>query len=63
MGKGGGKVGTRSRICQKGWAVYMRGPCFYQAMSKLITVKSMWVSYYVYVCCAITLKYTIYNEQ
>ena len=21
MGKGGGKVGTRSRICEKGWAV------------------------------------------
>jgi len=21
MGQGGGKVGTRSRICQKGWSV------------------------------------------
>ena len=23
MGKGGGKVGMRSRICQKGWAVWV----------------------------------------
>jgi len=23
MGKGGGKVGTRSRICWKGWAVWV----------------------------------------
>jgi len=23
MGKGGGKVGTRSRICQKGWVVWV----------------------------------------
>jgi hypothetical protein len=23
MGYGGGKVGTRSRICQKGWAVWV----------------------------------------
>jgi len=23
MGKGGGKVGTISRICQKGWAVWV----------------------------------------
>jgi len=38
MGKGGGKVGTRSRICKKG---YMEGPCCYQAMSKLIISKSM----------------------
>jgi len=36
-------VGTRSRICQKGWAVWViwGGPCCYQAMSKLIIVKSM----------------------
>jgi len=23
MGEGGGTVGTRSRICQKGWAVWV----------------------------------------
>ena len=36
-------MGTRSRICQKrlGNVGYMRGQCCYQAMSKLIIVKSM----------------------
>jgi len=36
-------VGTMSRICQKGWGGvgYMRGPCCYQAMSKLIIAKSI----------------------
>jgi len=24
MGKGGGKVGTRCHICQKGWAVWVK---------------------------------------
>jgi hypothetical protein len=27
MGKGGDKVGTRSRICQKGWAVWVTKLC------------------------------------
>ena len=42
-GKGGGKVGTRSRICPKGWMVWVawKGPCCYQAMSKLIIYKYM----------------------
>ena len=42
-GKRGGKVGTRSRICQKGWTVWVTcgGPWCYQAMCKLVTVKSM----------------------
>ena len=37
-------MGTSSRICQKGWAVWVTwggGPCCYQVMSKLIIVKSM----------------------
>jgi hypothetical protein len=43
MGQGGVKVGTRSRICPKGWVVWVawRGPCCYQAMSKLIIRKPM----------------------
>ena len=39
--QGVGKVGTRSRICPKGWVVWVQGPCCYQAMSKLIIRKSM----------------------
>ena len=36
-------MGTRSCICRKGWGGvgYMRVPCCYQAMSKLIIVKSL----------------------
>ena len=43
MGLGGGKVGTRSRICPKGWMVWVAwgGPCCYKATSKLIIDKSM----------------------
>ena len=42
IGEGGGKVGTRSRMSEMLWGVgYMRGPCCYQAVSKLIIVKSM----------------------
>jgi len=33
MGWGGGKVGTRSRICQKGWAVWVT--CGVHAVTKL----------------------------
>jgi len=33
MGKGGDKVGTRSRICQKGWAVWVT--CGVHAVTKL----------------------------
>jgi hypothetical protein len=43
---------------------YMRGPCCYQAMSKLIIVKSMvGIILCLCVCCVITLKYKIYNVQ
>jgi len=37
-------VGTRSRICHKGWACGLHGGgglCCYQVMSKLIIVKAM----------------------
>jgi len=37
-------VGTRSRICHKGWGVWVTwggGPCCCQAKSKLIMVKSL----------------------
>jgi len=35
-------VGTRSRMSERlGGVGYMRGPCCYQAMYKLIVVKSM----------------------
>jgi len=39
--QGGGKLDTRSRICPKGWVVWVQGPCCYQAMSNLIIHKSM----------------------
>ena len=43
---------------------YMRGPCCYQAMSKLIIVKStVGIILCLCVCCVITLKYKIYNVQ
>jgi len=43
MGQGGGKVGNKiSYLSERlGDVGYMRGPCCYQAMSKLIIVKSM----------------------
>ena len=42
MGQGGSKVGTRSRMSERlGGVGYMGGPYCYQAMSKLIIVKSM----------------------
>ena len=43
MGKGGGKVGTRSRICPEGWTLWVawRDPCCYQTMAKLVIDKSM----------------------
>jgi len=40
MAQGRGKVCTRSRICPKGWAVWVawKVQCCYQAMSKLIII-------------------------
>ena len=36
-------MGTRSRICPKGWMVWgcMEGLCYYQTMPKLIIDKSI----------------------
>jgi len=58
-GEGRGKVGTRSRICQKvlGSVDYMKSPCSYQAMSKLIIVKPM-VGARIILCLCVLCNYT-----
>ena len=50
-------MGTRSRISQNGLGGvgYMRGPCCYQAMSKLIVVKS---KVGVILCLCVLCNYT-----
>jgi len=59
MGYGGSKVGTRSRICWKGWAVWVTlgGPCCYQAMSKFIIFTSM---VDIILCVCVLCNYTLH---
>ena len=41
---------TRSRVCKKGWGYGLHvGPCYYQALSNLIIVKSI-VGMILYLC-------------
>ena len=58
MGLGGGKVGTRSRICHKVWMVWVAwggSPCCYKATSNLIIDKSM---VGIILCLSVLLNYT-----
>ena len=67
LGLGGGKVGTKSRICPKGWMVCVAwgDVCCYKATSKLIIDKSM----VGIILCLIVLRnypkvqYTMYNNM
>ena len=53
-------MGTRS-VRKLGGVGYMRGPCCYQAMSKLIMVKSM---VGIILCLCVLCNYTeVYNIQ
>jgi len=47
-GEVGGEVDTRSRMCHRGWEVWVHGISAIICISELIIVRSM-VSYYV--CC------------
>jgi len=64
MGKGGGKVGTRSRICQEVWAVWVTWRVHaVTKLSKLIIVKSM-VGIILCLCVLCNyIKCTMYNNM